>query len=175
VSWCPHSGGRRAHPVLWRAVNPNFGASFAARAVVPAQRTTPLRALGGTSRDRAFPITDPRIPVANANRKAPLPGHISNHVPRSPAGVSAAARASRRPADRGIVRLGRREPFCHPGELLGAGLSFFPSPFPLRHFQRLSDLELLAADPAGSRYRLNEGWAAAFSNHQYMGAGGPPP
>jgi hypothetical protein len=66
-----HSGGRRAYPVLWRAVNPNFGASFAARAVVPAQRTTPLRALGGTSRDRAFPITDPRIPMANANRKAP--------------------------------------------------------------------------------------------------------
>jgi hypothetical protein len=57
--------------VLWRALNPNFGASFAARAVVPAQRTTPLRALGGTSRDRAFPITDPRIPMANANRKAP--------------------------------------------------------------------------------------------------------
>ena len=57
--------------MLWRAVNPNFGASFAARAVVPAQRTTPLRALGGTSRDRVFPITDPRIPMANANRKAP--------------------------------------------------------------------------------------------------------
>jgi hypothetical protein len=71
MSRCPHSGGRRAHPVLWRVVNPNFGASFAARAVVPAQRTTPLRALGGTSRDRAFPITDPRIPMANANRKAP--------------------------------------------------------------------------------------------------------
>ena len=57
--------------MLWRAVNPNFGASFAARAVVPAQRTTPLRVLGGTSRGRAFPITDPRIPMANANRKAP--------------------------------------------------------------------------------------------------------
>ena len=71
MSRCPHSGGRRAHPVLWRAVNPNFGASFATRAVVPAQRITALRALGGTSRDRAFPITDPRIPVANANRKAP--------------------------------------------------------------------------------------------------------
>jgi len=34
--------------------------------------------------------------------EAPLPGHISNHVPRSPAGVSATSRASRRPADRGI-------------------------------------------------------------------------
>jgi hypothetical protein len=59
---------------------------------------------------------------------APLPGHISNHVPRSPAGVSAAAQASRRPADGGIVPLGRQKPFCHPGELIGAGLSFFPSP-----------------------------------------------
>jgi hypothetical protein len=57
--------------VLWRAVNPNLGASFATRAVVPAQRITALRALGGTSRGRAFPITDPRIPVANANHKAP--------------------------------------------------------------------------------------------------------
>jgi hypothetical protein len=33
---------------------------------------------------------------------APLPGHISNHVPRSGASVSARARASPRLADRGV-------------------------------------------------------------------------
>ena len=57
--------------------------------------------------------------------KAPLPGHISNHVSRSPAGVSAATRASGRPADRGIGRLGRR-PFlmAYRTMCLGAGARF---------------------------------------------------